>query len=69
MHTNCFSAEWLDWRWVFFLNLSMNLAMAVSAERDQIRNSIIAKSTAEANMVNLKILRGSTVLAPPAIAQ
>jgi hypothetical protein len=46
---------------------SMNIVMAVGAERNQIFIRIIAKPAAEANVVNLKILRGSAMLAPPAI--
>jgi hypothetical protein len=45
----------------------MNLVMAIEAEGNQILASIIAESAAEANVVNLKILRGSTILASPAI--
>ena len=46
---------------------SMNLIMAVGAKRDQILPIIIAKPAAEANVVNLKILRGPTILASPSI--
>ena len=46
---------------------SMNIVMAVGAERNQIFIRIIAKPAAEANVVNLEILRGSAMLAPPAI--
>ena len=51
----------------FSLSDSMNLFMAVSAERNQILADIFAKPAAEANVVNLKILRGATMLASPAI--
>jgi hypothetical protein len=45
----------------------MNLVMAVSAERYQILATIVAEPTAEAIVVNVKILHGTTMLAPPAI--
>jgi hypothetical protein len=47
---------------------SMNLIMAVGAKRNQIFVRISAMPTAEANVVNLKILRGPTMLASPAVA-
>ncbi|MGA7626482.1 MAG: hypothetical protein WB630_16865 [Candidatus Acidiferrales bacterium] len=45
----------------------MNLFVAVSAERNQILGSVVSKLAAEADMVDLKILRVPTVLASPAI--
>jgi hypothetical protein len=45
----------------------MNVVMAVGTERDQIIVRIAAKSAAEAEVVNLKILRGPTMLASPAV--
>jgi hypothetical protein len=46
---------------------SMNLIMAAGAKRNQIIVRIAAKPAAEANVVNLKILRRATLLASPAI--
>jgi hypothetical protein len=46
---------------------SMNLIMAAGAKRNQIIVRIAAKAAAEANVVHLKILRGPTMLASPAI--
>jgi hypothetical protein len=46
---------------------SMNLIMAVGAKRNQIIVRILAKPAAEANVVNLQVLRGAAMLAPPAI--
>jgi hypothetical protein len=45
----------------------MNLPMAGSTQGNQIFGSIIAKRTAGTNMVYLKALRGSAILAAPAI--
>ena len=60
-----------DWELGFgaisVLRASMNLFVAVSAERNQILGSVVSKPAAEANVVDLKILRVPTVLASPAI--
>jgi hypothetical protein len=45
----------------------MNLVMAVSTERNEILTTIVAQPAAEADVVNLKILRGTAMLASPAI--
>ena len=45
----------------------MKSLMTVGAERNQIMTGILAKMAAEANVVNLKILRGSTMLTPPGV--
>jgi len=42
--------------------------MALGAKRSQILAGIVAKLAAEANVVNLEMLRGATILAPPAIS-
>ena len=42
--------------------------MALCAERNKILAIIPAKSTAEANVVNLKMLQGAATLTSPAIA-
>jgi len=50
-----------------FLHTSMNRLMAVGAEGNQILACIVAKLAAEADVVNLEMLRGATILASPAI--
>ena len=47
----------------------MNLIMAAGAKRNQIIVRIAARPAAEANVVNLKILRRATLLASPAITR
>jgi hypothetical protein len=60
-----------DWELGFgaisVLRASMNLFVAVGAERNQILGSVVSKLTAEADVVDLKILRVPTMLASPAI--
>jgi len=55
-------------RYDFSLSCSMNHVMAVGTERNKILTTIFTKSTAEANVVNLKMLQSATTLTPPAIA-
>jgi len=52
----------------FSLARSMNLLMAADAEGNQVLTGVVAQLTAEAKVVNLEMLRGATILAPPAIA-
>ena len=60
-----------DWELGFgaisVLCASMNLFVAVSAERNQILGSVVSKLAAEADVVDLKILRGAAMLASPAV--
>ena len=52
----------------FSLSQSMDPAMTFCAESNKIFATISAKSTAEANVVNLKMLHRAATLTPPAIA-
>jgi hypothetical protein len=49
------------------LRVQMKLLMAPGAERNQIVICVVAEPAAKANVVNLKILRGPTMLASPAV--
>ena len=46
----------------------MKMIVAICAKSDQIFGSIIAKSTARANMVYLKAFRSSAILTSPAVS-
>ena len=46
----------------------MYIALAISAERDQIFVCVVAQSASRANVVHLKTIRTAAVLALPAVA-
>ena len=45
----------------------MGIAVAISAERDQVFVSIVTQSASRANVVNLKTIGTAAVLASPAV--
>ena len=45
----------------------MDVTVAISAERDQIFVSVITQPASEANVMDLKIIGATTVLASPAV--
>jgi len=47
--------------------ISVDVAVAISAERDQVFVSVVTQSASRANVVDLEVIRSPTVLASPAV--